>query len=150
LAQARWQTQQVPRYQLLVQEASQSEQCQQALQIEDNKIKQVVFNKCGTIAHWTVPNLFTWIAQHPEETTRCYPSTVTCVCYISYSIHATYDATYGYPIEMTSAWRLAPNWAYTLHWQRLFESGRWPSCRAVNRRSQGFISIRVLDFAVLP
>jgi hypothetical protein len=148
-AQARWEAQQIQHYQLLVEEANLSQECQQSLEIQDQQVQQVRFNKCGTVAHWTVPNLFTWLAQHPTETTRCYPSAVTCVCYITYSIHAKYDPTYGFPIEMTSAWRLTPNWSYSAHWQRLLQSGRWPSCRAVNRRSEGFVSIRVLDFAVL-
>ena len=149
-AQARWEARRVARYQLVVQEASQSAECQQSLQIDSGQIAHVLFNRCGTVAHWTVPNLYTWVAQHPASKTSCYPSTVTCVCYITYTVTSDYDPTFGYPLEMTSAWKLSPNWSYIPHWQRLLTAGSWPACRAAGGHSTGFVSIRVLDFVVLP
>jgi hypothetical protein len=109
----------------------------------------VLYNHCGRLPSWTVSNLFTWVEQTDRTTTRCYPSAVTCVCYLVYGLRADYDSRLGYPQRVTYAWHLRLNWSYLGHWERLWRTGELPACANVSRFAEGYITLSVLALTPL-
>ncbi|HEX5691280.1 MAG TPA: hypothetical protein VFX76_14800, partial [Roseiflexaceae bacterium] len=120
------------------------------LEIHNEHIRQVGHNSCVRLPTWTVSNLFTWVAQLEDGRTRCFPTNITCACYTIYSARASYDTQLGYPQSITYEWNLRPNWAYSNHWQRLWERGEMPDCQRVSRFAEGHITINVLALTPLP
>jgi hypothetical protein len=148
VAKMRWDARSFAKYQLVVQEETQSSNCRQASEIHAEKVDRVLLNRCVRPASWTVSNLFLW-AEQPGVPARCYPSAVTCVCYKVYSQHTSYDPLLGYPQSVTQAWHLRLNWAYMPHWQRLWHTGELPTCANIARVREGFVTITVVSLVPL-
>jgi hypothetical protein len=144
-ARSRWTARPFSRYQIVVQEDTNSSSCRQAIEVREERIERVLQNRCGRLPSWTVSNLFTWVEQTDAATTRCYPSTVTCVCYAVYSLRADYDPLLGYPHSMTYAWHLRLNWTYLGHWKRLWRTGELPACANTSRFAEGHITLTVVE-----
>jgi hypothetical protein len=148
-ARARWKARPFASYQLVVQEETRASSCRQEVEIRDEKIERVLQNRCVRLASWTVGNLFTWAEQASDAASRCYPSTVTCVCYKVDRLQASYDAQLGYPRSITHAWSLRLNWAYLGHWKRLWRTGELPNCSNVARFGEGHVTISVVSLTPL-
>ena len=148
-AKARWAARSFSSYQLVIQEETNAGSCRQAVEIRDEQIARVLLNRCVRLPSWTVNNLFTWAEQAGDPSSRCYPSTVTCVCYQAYSLRASYDPTLGYPQSITQAWSLHLNWAYLGHWQRFWRTGQLPDCANVSRFAERYVTITVVSLTPL-
>jgi hypothetical protein len=148
-AKARWQARSFADYRLVVQEETETTSCRQASEIRAEKIERVLLNRCVRLPSWTVSNLFLWAEQASAMPSRCYPSVVTCVCYKVYSLDASYDPQLGYPQRVTQAWHLRLNWAYMLHWQRLWDTGELPTCANIARIGHGHVMITVVSLVPL-
>lgn len=144
-ARARWQARPFSGYRLVVQEETGASSCRQTVEVRDEKIERVLENRCVRLPSWTVTNLFTWAEQSSDARSRCYPSAITCVCYKTYSLRASYDPQLGYPRSITHAWSLSLNWAYLGHWKRLWRTGELPACANVARFVEGYVSISVVS-----
>jgi hypothetical protein len=149
-AKARWKARSFSGYRLVVQEETNASSCRQAVEIRDEQIVRVLLNRCGRLPSWTVSNLFTWAEQAGNPSSRCYPSTVTCVCHQAYSLRASYDAMLGYPQSISQAWSLRLNWAYLGHWKRLWRTGQLPDCANVSRFAERYVTISVVSLTPLP
>jgi len=148
-ARARWSARSFANYQLVVQEETEASSCRQASEIRAEKIDRVLQNRCVRLPSWTVSNLFLWAEQANSAPARCYPSTVTCVCYKVNSLHVSYDPLLGYPHHVTHAWSLRLNWAYLPHWQRLWRTGELPTCANIARIGEGHVTISVISLVPL-
>jgi hypothetical protein len=148
-ARARWDARSFANYQLVVQEATEASSCRQASEIRAEKIDRVLQNRCVRLPSWTVSNLFVWAEQTSAVPERCYPSTVTCVCYKVYSRNTSFDPLLGYPQVVTQAWHLRLNWAYMPHWQRLWHTGELPTCANIARIGEGYVTITVVSLVPL-
>lgn len=149
-ARQRWQLHGFSAYRLTVNEETESSSCRQSLEIQNERVRSVLLNECGRPASWTVPNLFTWTAQPGRFDSRCYPSGVTCVCYMVFSTQAIYNPDLGYPQRVTYQWRLIPNLAHPRHWQRLLLLGALPECQTVSRFAEGHITLSVTELSRIP
>jgi hypothetical protein len=147
---ARWEAQAPASYRLRVRETTGAGSCIQSVEVEHERIRRVLENTCGRVPTWTVTSLFGWVEQAARRESRCYPTSVTCVCYADYLTETEYDAALGYPRRATSAWSLRPNLGYAGQWRRLLRDGRLPNCDDVTRSAGDAVTIVVLAFEPQP
>ncbi|MDZ7963211.1 MAG: DUF6174 domain-containing protein [Aulosira sp. DedQUE10] len=113
-AQKKWNAQNVSHYRLTLHYSSFHDNCQQEVEIKDEKVIAVKQNTCPTIPAQTITELFEQI-ESSADGTKCGPN--GCACDGPVDVNATYDAQYGYPLQLEM--ELAPNkrWLYLDYWR---------------------------------
>ena len=149
-ARMRWAAHAFRRYRLVVNEETSAGSCRQDVQVENEQITSVVLNECVRIPSWTISNLFTWTAGLDSYSSRCYPSTVTCVCHAIYTAQTRFDPQLGYPQQIIHRWNLRTNWAYFGHWERLWRTHELPDCNGVSHRLTDHVTVTVVSLTQLP
>jgi hypothetical protein len=127
-AEARWLAQPLAAYRISYREQSGRSICQQEILVAAEAINEVVLNGCKQPASWTVSKLFRWIEGLEGERSRCFPGPSNCICRVSVSTAANYDAQRGYPIEVRYEWTMGPNWGHGDYWRTLLTDPAFPGC----------------------
>jgi hypothetical protein len=111
-AKKKWDTENVKHYRLTLNYSSHD--CQQEVEIKDEKVIAVKQSTCPTIPPQTVAQLFNQIetAAKGEE---CGPN--GCACDGPMRIDAIYDAKYGYPTQLDFKLKPDQRWLYFGYWR---------------------------------
>jgi hypothetical protein len=114
-AKKNWAAQNVTHYRLTLNYSQHD--CQQEVEIKEQKVIAVNQNTCSTIPPQTVTDLFTQIesAANGEE---CGPN--GCACDGPVRIDAIYDAKYGYPNQLDFRLKPEQRWLYFDYWRTQF------------------------------
>lgn len=114
-AKKKWEAQNVTHYRLTLNYSQHN--CQQEVEIKEQKVIAVKQNTCSTIPPQTVTDLFTQIesASNREE---CGPN--GCACDGPVRIDAIYDAKYGYPNQLEFRLKPEQRWLYFDYWRTQF------------------------------
>jgi hypothetical protein len=103
-----------------------------------------VRNTCGQPANWTVPRLFSWIAELEHDPVQCYPDRQMCACKGSTTTAVRYDEQRGYPVEIVYEWRKQPNLTNPAYWRSLFDQS-FPGCNKDGRGGQVVVRVTLSD-----
>lgn len=117
-AKKKWQAQNIQHYQATLNYSSHN--CQQEVEIKDDKIIAVKKNTCQTIPLHTITNLFTEI-ESAANGEKCGPN--GCACDGPVRIDANYDPKYGYPIQLVFKLKPEQRWQYFDYWKNQFSGG---------------------------
>ncbi|WP_066424138.1 DUF6174 domain-containing protein [Anabaena sp. 4-3] len=110
LAQAKknWTTQAVNHYRLKINYTA-PDNCQQELEIKNEKVIAISQNTCTNTPPLTVTKLFQEIATLTDSQ-QCGPN--GCACDGTMSVHATYDNKFGYPSQLEISLAPEKRWLY--------------------------------------
>ncbi len=147
LAEARrlWLAQAPPRYKLTITQQTAGGACDQEFLI-DGTTAVALHDDCRQPVTWTVPRLFSWIAELERERTRCYPDPTMCACRGTIATSVDYDAEQGYPRAIVYEWRKRPNLTSLAYYRSLFDRS-FPGC---NRDGTGGAVIYAIALAAEP
>ncbi|MBD2338584.1 hypothetical protein H6G64_16540 [Calothrix sp. FACHB-156] len=112
-AQKKWNDQNISHYRLTINYSSHNN-CQQEIEIKNEKVIAVKQNNCSTIPAQTISELFQQI-QASEDGTKCGPN--GCACDGPVDIHTKYDAQYGYPYQLEMELASNKRWQYLDYWR---------------------------------
>jgi hypothetical protein len=121
-----WMLQTPARYQLTLTQQTSRGICKQAILVDGESAVELS-NDCSDPTLWTVPRLFSWIAELERDQTRCYPSTTMCACYGVSTTVVRYDAARGFPQEVQYEWYKRPNLVSGAYYRSLFDRS-FPGC----------------------
>ncbi|HMQ31209.1 MAG TPA: DUF6174 domain-containing protein [Chloroflexaceae bacterium] len=134
LAEARrlWAANGLDSYRLRVTQQTPLGTCEQEMLTAGTTVTPVS-NTCGMPATWTVPRLFSWIAELDREQVNCYPDPSMCACRGAMATSVQYDQATGYPREVVYEWRKRPNLTNVAYYRSLLDRS-FPGC---NRDGRG-------------
>jgi hypothetical protein len=112
LPKQKWNKQAVKNYRLILSYSHFN--CQQDLEIKDEKIVTVRQNNCATIPGKTVTDLFGKI-ESLADGKECGPN--GCACDGPLGVNAIYDAKFGYPRQVEIKLQPEKRWQYFEYWQ---------------------------------
>lgn len=147
LSEARrlWMLQAPARYQLTIAQQTSRGLCTQEIMVDGERAIELS-NDCGTPTVWTVPRLFSWIAELEREQTRCYPSATVCACQGVSTTLMRYDVARGFPQEVQYDWRKRPNLISGDYYRSLLDRS-FPGC---NKDGTGGSVIYTIELRDLP
>jgi Family of unknown function (DUF6174) len=114
-AQKRWEKQAVFHYRLNINYSHIN--CQQQVEIKDEKVIGVRQNTCSTILPQTVTQLFQQIELFADSK-KCGPN--GCVCDGPIGVNAIYDTQFGYPRQIEISLKPEKRWLYPEYWKSAF------------------------------
>ncbi len=128
LAEARrlWAANGVEHYRLRVTQQTPAGRCEQEMVTRGSEVTPIS-NTCGMPANWTVPRLFSWIAELSREQANCYPDPSMCACRGAMATSVRYDQTMGYPLEVRYEWHKRPNLTHIAYYRSLLDRS-FPGC----------------------
>jgi Family of unknown function (DUF6174) len=130
-AQKKWNAQDISHYRLTLNYTS-HDNCQQEVEIKDEKVIAVRQNNCLTIPTQTITELFQQI-QSSADGTKCGPN--GCACDGPVDVNATYDSEYGYPRQLEMELAPKKRWLYLDYWRNQVQG---KSCTLI-----GFVNQKV-------
>jgi Family of unknown function (DUF6174) len=138
-AKKKWAAQNITHYRLTL-NYSTFNNCQQEVEIKNEKVIAVKQNTCSTIPLQGISHLFTEI-ESADNGEKCGPN--GCACDGPVRIDANYDAKYGYPNQLSFKLKSEQRWQYFDYWKNQFSGG---ACTLV-----GFVNnkITVSDFSTI-
>lgn len=142
-ARTRWEAAGPPTYRLRLTQQTKTGACDQEMVTQDGRAT-AVRNNCGQPANWTVPRLFSWIAELEEDPTRCYPDTRMCACQGATTTSVRYDERLGHPVEIIYEWRKRPNLGHPAYWRSLLDRS-FPGCDKDGRGGPIVVSISLIE-----
>lgn len=137
-AQKNWQTQAISHYRLKI-NYSAPDNCQQEVEIKNEKVIAIKQNTCASIPALTVTDLFQEIASSADSQ-KCGPN--GCACDGPVSVNATYDNKFGYPRQLEISLAHQKRWLYFHNLSNIYP-GR--SCTLI-----GFIGKKINVIAFTP
>jgi hypothetical protein len=148
LARNRWTSRPFDSYQLVIQEDTKGASCGQAVEVEEERVRAVLWNNCQHSANWTITNLFNWISQIETPPTECYPTPGRCVCQPIVDTRVDYDARLGYPRTIFYSWTLRRRLESPDYWRYVWWSRDVPDCGW--RELGGPVKITVVSLTPVP
>jgi hypothetical protein len=115
VAKERWNKQAIQHYRLSLNYSHLN--CQQDVEIKDDKVVTVRENTCETIPGKTVTELFGKI-ESLADGKECGPN--GCACDGPLGVDAVYDAKFGYPRQVEIKLKPEKRWQYFEYWQGFF------------------------------
>lgn len=137
-AKKKWVRQPVPHYRLSI-NYSTYDDCQQEVEVQNEKVIAVRQNTCPTIPALTVTDLFKQV-ESSASSKQCGPN--GCACDGRIGVDTIYDAQFGYPSQVEIRLKPEERWLYKESWNNLF-AGR--ECTLI-----GFIDQKITVRAFSP
>jgi Family of unknown function (DUF6174) len=137
-AKKKWAAQNITHYRLTL-NYSIFNNCQQEVEIKDDKVIAVKQNTCSTIPLQTMTHLFSEI-ESAANGEKCGPN--GCACDGPVRIDANYDAKYGYPNQLDFKLKPEQRWQYFDYWKNQLSGG---ACTLV-----GFVGNKITVSAFTP
>jgi hypothetical protein len=148
VARNRWTSRPFDSYQLVIQEDTKGGSCGQAVEVEEERVRAVLWNNCQHSANWTITNLFNWITQNEIPSAECYPSPGRCACEPIVVTRADYNAQLGYPRTIFYSWTLRRRLESPDYWKYVWWTKDVPDCGY--RELGGPVTITVVSLTPLP
>lgn len=114
-AKKKWDAQNVTHYRLTLNYSHHD--CQQEVEIKEQKVIAVKQNTCSTILPQSITDLFSQI-ESAVDGEECGPN--GCACDGPVRIDAIYDAKYGYPNQLEFRLKSEQRWLYFDYWRNQF------------------------------
>ncbi|BAY24153.1 hypothetical protein NIES2100_39460 [Calothrix sp. NIES-2100] len=118
-AKKKWTAQNITHYRLTL-NYSTFNNCQQEVEIKDDKVIAVKQNSCSTIPLQTITQFFTEI-ESAANGEKCGPN--GCACDGPMRIDANYDPKYGYPNQLDFKLKPEQRWQYIDYWKNQLSGG---------------------------
>lgn len=137
-ARARWENRPFGDYRLVVDDGA----CTYDVTVRRGQIRGNYRDSCNLRAH-TVEALFGLIDDDGPATPQC--GVAGCLCETTTRVTVAYDATLGYPREVTIEALLTPNWRHPDLWRHLLVSAGMPACGGGGARTLKVLYVGMAD-----
>ncbi len=137
-ARSKWISKSVSHYRLSLSYSSHVN-CQQEVEIQNDKVIAVRKNTCSAMPAMTVTDLFKKV-QSLADSKQCGPN--GCACDGNVGVDASYDAKFGYPRQVQIRLKPENRWLNLGYWTNQFTGG---ACTAI-----GFVDQKITVRAFNP